>query len=155
LSSSISAAAAFSSRCSIEDVPGIGTTTGEYWSSQGERDLLRRSVVLVRDTPERLGTCRSPPARADREVREEDEPEPLARVHDRVRTAIGDAEPVLHGHDRSDLPRTGQLRLVDVREADVTDLPFRLQLRERADRFLDRDVVVDAVQLVELDAPEP
>ena len=64
----------------------------------------------------------------------------------------GEVVHVLHRHDRRDLLRGLQLLDVDLGQADVADLALLLQRGELADLILERELVVDAVQLEQVDA---
>ena len=89
-----SSAARFSRRCSIERVPGIGTTTGERCSSQA-------SLTVVSGTPSRAAAAATPgPRTVQREVRDERDPFALAVVDDVVVLALGEVVVVLHRGDR-------------------------------------------------------
>ena len=72
-------AATFSSRCSTEDVPGIGSMTGERAQEPRERDLRGRRVVLARDPVERASRL-GEPARRQRGPGQEADPLRLAGV---------------------------------------------------------------------------
>ena len=78
-----------------------------------------------------------------------------ARAEHVLGAAVLEVVAILHGHDRDDLPRCGELPHVDIGEADVADLPLGAQLRQRADRFFERHLRVGTMQLVDVDAIEP
>ena len=97
--SSISAAATFSSRCATFDVPGIGSITGERFSSQASASCegvasCRRAMLLQRAVRggQRPGGQREP----------RDEADALAGrgVQQRLGGAGGQVVHVLHRHDR-------------------------------------------------------
>ena len=66
--------------------------------------------------------------------------------------AIAQVELVLHAHDVDNLPRLVDLVRLDLAQPDVPNLAFLLHLLDRAQRLLDRDLRVNAVQLPEIDA---
>ena len=151
--SSSPAAATFSSRCSIEFVPGIGTIAGERCSSHA-------SAICAAVAPWALAT-RLPrarglghPTRREGIPRNVRKPVALAPVDERVVVPLGDAVAVLDRDDRHDLPRPIELPLADVREPDVPHLPLGTQLRQRAHGLLERHVRVYAVELVDVDPVE-
>jgi len=73
------------------------------------------------------------PAWGEWEVREEREPVTLADADDLLGGAIDDVVRVLNRDDSRDAPGPRQLRRIDIRDADVADLPLRLEVEESAD----------------------
>ena len=65
--------------------------------------------------------------------------------------AGGQVVEVLHRHNLRDLLRGVQLVDVDLRQPDVADLAFLLQLDQLTDLVFERELVVDAVQLKQVD----
>src|SRR4029077_16506113 len=61
----------------------------------------------------------------------------------------------LDGRDRHDLARPLDLLDVDVREADMPDLPGLAALGQRGEALLERRLRVDAMEVVERDALDP
>ena len=137
--SSMPAAAVFSSRCSTLDVPGIGSITGERWSSQASAScdgvascccggLGERAVRPATSSPVASGNHGMKPM-----------PCSVAVVEQRLGVAVGEVEEVLHRDDRrrsAAPPRAAST--VDLGEADVPDLALVLQLLELADLVLER-----------------
>ena len=120
------AAATFSSRCSTDEVPGIGEHRRRAGQKPGDRDLERGDAVGFGDPRDR--PLVGDPAGLEREPGNEAEAVALAAVEHGLRVAFVEAVAVLdrdHGHDLA-----GALELLDVhvREPDVGDLPFVLKL---------------------------
>ena len=110
--------------------------------------LAEVAVLEVVLRPEASGEEAAP----ERAVRDEADPELARRLEDAV---LGVARPQrVLGLERSDrVHRVGAPDRVGRRlgEAQVADLPLRDELRHRADRLLDRDGLVDAVLVIEID----
>ena len=107
--SSISAAARFSSRCSIDDVPGIGSITGERASSQASAIWSGRGVVRARDAVERAAGLGEPAGR-EREPGDEPDARLLAGLEHVLRVAVLEVVAVLDGHDLDDPARLARAR---------------------------------------------
>src|SRR5262249_26018491 len=88
----------------------------------------------------------------ERGVRDEPDAE-LAAGWENLRLGVTGPQRVLglHGGDRMDGVRAANRLGRRLTEADVTDLALVDQLRQRADRLLDRHVGIDAVLVVEVD----
>ena len=140
-----SRAATFSSRWAIDDVPGMGSMTGERASSHAERDLLRRRVLARRDRADRLVVGR------DRTPGQERDAVLLAHLEDTLGTAIGRVVAILDGRDGRDGQRGREMLAIHVRQADLEELAFVAQLDERADRLLEGHLRIGCVQLVQVD----
>src|SRR4029453_5899032 len=131
------AAATFSSRCAQEEVPGIGSMTGERRSSQargtggrgeqGGGDLGVGGPEPVGDRGGRVGDV-GPCCGGDRKPRNEGDPAPLAVLEYVLGGAIGEVVAVLDAHDRCDLLGLGELVDGDFREADVPDFSLVLKM---------------------------
>ena len=150
--SSSSAAATFSSRWATDDVPGIGSITGERRSSQasatwpGSRRARRRSAQRRR--PARRGR---PAASGNHGMK----PMPCSR-------RSGRARPRRRGRRgcRGSAPRRRRrppaaasiCSTDDLGQPDVADLALVLELLQLAELLLQRHLRVDAVQLEEVDA---
>ena len=68
-----------------------------------------------------------------------------------LRGAIEQVVPVLDRHDPRELLRLRQLVGGDVRKPDVADLAFVLQLHQRAHRFLEGNLGIGPMELVDVD----
>ena len=146
----------FSSRCSTEEVPGIGSITGERRSSQASATWAGGGAVPLGDLgdrrrPARRGRRRE---RSPREERDAGSWQTLEHVSGAV--AVAEVEAVLDGDDLDDR-RAPIVELIDgdVGDADLADLALVLKLLQRPDRILVGDLRVGAVQLVEVDPLEP
>ncbi len=122
----------FSSRCSSFDVPGIGSIAGERSSNQR---IACRGGMPAPSGPHGRNAIpsRSAISSTSSDAR-------LSGLYWFWTDAIG-----------GDRLRPAQLLDGDVRQADQADLPLAAEVHERADRLLDRHVLVHAVQLVEVD----
>ena len=136
--------------------PGIGIITGLSDEQPRERDLLGRDAVRVGRGLDRVVAARRVGRVADpaeRRPRQERDPALLAQRDLALvdRRPVLERQLVLHRDDVDD--RARQLDLLDVRvgDPDPAHLALVLQLLERADRLLVRDVRVGAVVLVEVD----
>src|SRR5690606_20243384 len=76
----------------------------------------------------------------------------LTVVDDALRAAVVGVVAVLYGRDLYDPLGAAQLLEADIRDADVTDLAFLLQLCELTEGLLDRYLRIDGMELVEVDA---
>ena len=103
-----------------------------------------------RDRSERAVRCGHLPRR-DREPRDEADAVLGAVVEQRLALPVGHVVEVLHGGDRHDLLRRSQLVDAHLGEAHVPHLALGAQVGEDAELVLQREVRVDAVQLVEVD----
>src|SRR5688500_8024336 len=135
---------------------GPGDRADDRRASQqpGERDLGRRGVAGAGDGVEPSTGLGEVPDR-ERPPGEEGDPLPLTGLEDIIRLPVGEVVAVLDGDDRNDRLRPRELLQVDVREADVADLPLLPQTGELADRLLERNLRVGSVQLVEVDPLQP
>ena len=134
-------------------MPGIGTVTGECWSSQASATcagVAPCGCAISAKRAARLGQL----AGGEREPGQECDPGLLAEPEHVLGGAVADVVVVLDRDDRHDLLGALDLLDVDVGEADVADLALVLELGQRADRVLDRHLRVDRVQLVEVDPLE-
>ena len=105
-----------------------------------------RAVIAARHG----GSCPpEAPSVFEPRVRQEREPVAFAPSDHGLVLAVGDAVPVLDRGD--DPPRALELDDVDVREPDVADLSLGAEGGREPDRLFQRDVRVDAVELVEVD----
>ena len=148
------AAAMFSSRCATDEVPAIGSITGERRSSQASATCPGGRSVPLGDLVHRPAGPGELAGR-ERSPGEEGNAELLAALEHVIRAAIGDVEAVLHGDDLGD--PASRLELIDrgVRDPDVEDLALVLKLLQGPDRLLVGDLRVGPVELVELDPLQP
>ena len=86
----------FSSRCSTEEVPGIGSISGERCSNHASATCMGLARYALRDSLQGLFRRF---ARAQREPGNEHDSVLLAIVHHVVPLAIGEAVTVLHRND--------------------------------------------------------
>src|SRR5262249_21609747 len=91
----------------------------------------------------------------ERVIGNENDPALLAVVDDVVRIAIRDVVMVLNRRDRDDLARGLDLVDIDGRDRDLPDLARVAVFRDRAEALLQRSLLVDAVQVVEVDRLGP
>ena len=127
----------FEPRCSIEDVPGIGSITGDRRSSHssearaGERSHAHRGP---RHEPDATG---------------------LAGIEHVRCPLLGLVEAVLNGRDVDQLTRS--LELVDGHLGDPgePDLALVLELADDSELLLEGHLGIDAVKLPEVNAIEP
>jgi len=71
-----------------------------------------------------------------------------------LRGPVGEVVAVLDGDDRGHSPSASQLLCVDIANPDVANLPLGLELGQGADRFLEGNVWIGPVQLVQVDPLE-
>jgi len=86
---------------------------------------------------------------------EERDPALAADVQDVVVYTVKDVVAILDRGDRSDSLTAGELSHADVAQPDVGDLSVIPKLDQRAERFFDRDVGIDRVELVQRNSVEP
>ena len=98
-SSSSSAASRFSSKCAIELVPGIGTMTGECWSSQASATCAGVAPWPRGDVGER-GAGLGELAHREREIGQERESRLLAEAQHILGRSVDDVVLVLNRDDR-------------------------------------------------------
>src|SRR5258707_1010409 len=145
----IAAAAMFSSRCSTDEVPGMGSTTGDRASSHASASWP--GVAWCSEATSATALC----ARGERVPGQESDAQRIALVEHRLGGAIPEVVAVLDRDDLSDGQRPVELFRVDVGQADVPDLSLVLELCELTHRFLKRNHRVWAVELVEVDPFQP
>ena len=151
--STISAAATFSSRWAICEVPGIGSITGERASSQASAIWPVRRAVRARRRASIAAVAAPARPAASGNHGMKAIPRALARV-EHVLARRGRARCSGSGPRRSSRSASAcsSCAQVDVGDADVADLAGLLGLDEHAERVLDRHRGVEAVELVEVDA---
>ena len=144
----------FSSRWATDDVPGIGSMTGERCSSQASASWDGGAVWSLGDLRRagRRGERGSPVASGNQGMNAMSFCS--AVLEHLLGVAVGEVVEVLHGDDRGGL--RGFLDLVDddLGQADVADLALLLERGELAELVGERDLRVDAVQLEQVDALE-
>jgi hypothetical protein len=106
--------------------------------------------VLLGERVQRAARARQS-AGGHREPRDEAQVFPLGVLQDVLGTAVGQVVQVLHGDDVRDLPGFLDLLHGHLGQADVADLALLLQQEQLTDLVGQRDLGVDAVQLVEVD----
>src|SRR6266550_3914931 len=114
----------------------------------GERDLTRLRIVPARDLGDSTIGKRST---FDRAPREERDLLQRAEVEDGLRSAFKNAVAVLDRDDRRELLRPLHLLNGHVRQSDVPNLALGFEFHQRADRFLERDLRIGAVKLIDID----
>src|SRR5262249_5372821 len=119
----------------------------------GESNLGRCCATCGRDLCQRSRWSRERP-QAEGKPGDEGESFALTGREHAVRVTVGQAIAVLHRDHADDSPRAGELREADVRDADVADLALGLELGEGAEGLLERNVLVDRMELVEVDPVE-
>ena len=148
--SSISAAATFSSRWATFDVPGIGSITGDRFSSHASAscDGVASWSSAMR--------CSGPPGAASGPAASGNQgmnPMPCASQASSSGSAARTVRLYMFCTDTigGDLLRGFELLDVDLGQPDVADLALLLQRDEFADLVLGGKLVVDAVQLEQVD----
>ena len=150
----MSAAAQFSSRWSTDDVPGMGSITGERRSSQARHtwETVAPSCWATwssgppgRDSfPLASGNHGMKPIRCS-----------LAVVDDVVGAAVGDVVLVLHADHRHDPPGRLDLGHAHLGQPDLGHLALVAQLLQEPELVVGRHLGVDPVQLEQIDALDP
>ena len=144
----MAAAAMFSSRCATEDVPGIGSITGER-EQPGQRDLGRRPPRRVAPSP---GARPAERTAAERSPRQERDALGARNRRGRPRTSRRPVEVVL---DRDDGVSRRPPELLDAsrsRRRRDGSCPRAARLDQRADRTLRTGTCGSGrVELVEVD----
>ncbi len=142
----------------MEEVPGIGSITGERASSHPSAACV---TVMPRCFASALSAAicgfSSPAAccRWARGAQGMNAMPCLRAVLDHVLgAAVRDVVAVLHRDHLDDFRCALQLAHLEVRYPDVPDLAFLLQLHQLAERILERHRRIDRVQLVQVDALE-
>ena len=119
----------------------------------GERHLAWGRVVAARDL---LDDGRSPEiAASDRAPWQERHLLEGAKLQDRLRIPFEKAVPILDRHDGRELLRPLHLVGRYVRQADMPDLALGFQFHKGADGFLEGDLGIRAVKLIDIDLFDP
>ena len=130
-----SAAARFSCRWAIDEVPGIRRMLGARWSSQ-----LRATCIGVAPsraaTSERVEDCRREAAK--REEGHIGDAAARQFVYQRVVVAMHEIVMVLHADDLGDAVRLFELGRGHVAQAELSDQALTLKLGQGRKLFLDR-----------------
>ncbi len=125
----------FSSRCSIDEVPGIGSISGERCSNHASATCMGLAAMRVCDP---LHSLLRSFARPQRKPGNEHDSVLFAIVHHVVPLAIGEAVTILHGNDRHNLASPLDVLPRYIGQADQANLALGLQLGQRAHRRLQR-----------------
>ena len=146
----ISAAATFSSRCATFEVPGIGSITGERFSSHASASCAGDASWSAAMRCSGPSAAASGPAASGNHGMK---PTPWLVAQSSSGSDLRADRLYMFCTDTISRDLLGRLQLVDVDlgQADVADLAFALAAQQLADLVGQREVRVDAVQLEQVD----